>query len=137
MAGTIAALQKTLEDTIKAFNGRKFDEVKRHLAANLTVTPLRVRPSFKRNPTAVTYAGDKARESLHDQFIDHAQFLDEKYTIDPPKGEATKATIKGTATWKDDNGTDKLEFNFVCVFDDHKKSWLFETVSASVVGEKT
>jgi hypothetical protein len=127
MGGNIADLKTTLTHTINAFNAHNIDAVKAHLADNVTVTSLRPRRSST-GPRAVT--------SLSNQFPpnDNANFkLKSQPAFDPPNGVATKATIKGTATWTDDNGSDPIQFDFECVFDS-ERGWLFQKVSASVVG---
>ena len=136
MAGDIAVLKTTLADMISAFNAQNMGLIRPHLANDLTVTALRDRPSFHGSDLSkkVKYTGARAVQALSAQFLDHANFMKNgEPAFDPPSGVVNKATIKGTATWKDDHGKDQIQFVFECVFDDSKSSWLFRTVSAFTV----
>ena len=128
MARDINELKQTLKDTIDAFNAGEMAEVQTHLANNIQVTSLGPR-SGNPHARAETTNGSAA---IHNEILDNAQFTNGKFNFEPPEGVVDEAKIKGTATWRDQRGTDPIEFEFDCVADDNQ--WFFRKVKASVVG---
>jgi hypothetical protein len=126
MAGTIAALKGTLDDTINKFNAGDVAGVNANLTNGVDVTSLRPRQTFI---GAAAVASINRQQTLPDR----ANFtLNGPPTFAPGAGTADHAHISGTATWTDLNGRDTIHFDFDCVFDGNR--WLFQKVTGFIIG---
>jgi hypothetical protein len=126
MDGTLAALEQTFLETVKAFNEQQIDDLAKHLDEGITVYS--INGHNRHHPKA------KARDYFIAQFKDNPNFAwpansDLKITLNYVGGKATSATIDGTTTWKDDHGTEPLRFHFTCVYKGDR--WLFQKVAAA------
>jgi hypothetical protein len=119
MGGTKAQLQAMLNTAVTVFNppDSNYDAAGTLLAPEIVLISVRQQKQIQ--------GKDKVIDFMKTQ-IDKPSFTPTSvptFNLDGADGVATTATITGTGTWKDANGTEQLNFTFKCKFTNN--SWLF------------
>jgi hypothetical protein len=130
---TLNDLRQVLSDIVQAFNAHNFLKVSENMSDDAVVTSIgpRANDPHARAMTFTAQTQPTATDAIRDE-IDENAWFDligfPNYVIAP---DQLHATISGAAHWKDNNGTDHI--NFVCqlVFDANKNQWLFQNLSVS------
>jgi hypothetical protein len=143
MGGTVSQLLQVLGDSIERYNSNVIGKIKNNLANDVIVYRSTPGPFEKyqeppgKDPEE--FKGDKAIKELEDEYTIKPQFTVVNLEIDlhgAYDGEATEATITGTAAWKDTNDNGRtLRFRFECSFESKDKNsearWLFREISST------